>query len=54
MTYTNMAKDLSIDLCMVDKNLKKLKEMVIQKCMRLSTDEKFRKDIGGVYVNYHC
>ncbi|XP_004509611.1 transcription factor GTE1-like isoform X2 [Cicer arietinum] len=40
MTYANMANDLGNELYEVDIHLKKLKEMVIQNCRKLSTGEK--------------
>ncbi|WVZ25267.1 hypothetical protein V8G54_003811 [Vigna mungo] len=39
-TYANKAKDISTELYEVDMQLKSLKEMVIQKCRKLSTQEK--------------
>ncbi|QCD81421.1 hypothetical protein DEO72_LG2g1746 [Vigna unguiculata] len=39
-TYANKAKDLSTELYEVDMQLKSLKEMVIQKCRKLTTQEK--------------
>ncbi|TKY58508.1 Transcription factor GTE1 [Spatholobus suberectus] len=39
-TYANMAKDISTELYEVDMRLKSLKEMVIQNCRKLSTQEK--------------
>lgn len=39
-TYANKAKDISTELNKVDMLLKSLKEMVIQKCRKLSTQEK--------------
>ncbi|XP_054777500.1 transcription factor GTE6-like isoform X4 [Prosopis cineraria] len=38
--YANMARDLSSELFEVDNNLKILKEMVIQKCRKLTSEEK--------------
>ncbi|KAK7329407.1 hypothetical protein VNO77_23574 [Canavalia gladiata] len=38
--YVNTARDVSLALCEVDMNLKNLKEMVIEKCRKLSTQEK--------------
>lgn len=40
MTYANMAKDLGSELSKVDMHLKKLREMVVQKCRKLSAHEK--------------
>lgn len=39
-TYANKAKDISTELYEVDMQLKSLKEMVVQKCRKLSTQEK--------------
>lgn len=39
-TYANKAKDISTELCEIDMHLKSLKEMVIQQCRKLSTQEK--------------
>nr|AFK37268.1 unknown [Lotus japonicus] len=39
-TYANLARDLSVELYQVDMKLKDLKEMVIQKCRKLSPQEK--------------
>ncbi|KAK7412957.1 hypothetical protein VNO78_04746 [Psophocarpus tetragonolobus] len=39
-TYAKMAKDISLELCDVEVHLKNLKEMVIEKCRKLSTREK--------------
>ncbi|KAK7360780.1 hypothetical protein VNO77_02793 [Canavalia gladiata] len=39
-SYANKAKDISTELYEVDMHLKSLKEMVIQKCRKLSTQEK--------------
>ncbi|KAI9074015.1 hypothetical protein K1719_044015 [Acacia pycnantha] len=39
-TYANMARELSSELVEVDKDLKDLKEMVIQKCRKLTSEEK--------------
>ncbi|XP_028799297.1 transcription factor GTE1 isoform X3 [Neltuma alba] len=39
-TYANMARDLSFELFEVDKNLKTLKQTVIQKCRKLTSEEK--------------
>ncbi|KAK4259901.1 hypothetical protein QN277_006189 [Acacia crassicarpa] len=39
-TFANMARELSSELLEVDKDLKNLKEMVIQKCRKLTSEEK--------------
>ncbi|KOM27899.1 hypothetical protein LR48_Vigan468s006100 [Vigna angularis] len=39
-TYANMAKDISLSLCEVEVHLKNLKEMVIEKCRKISIREK--------------
>ncbi|XP_022635917.1 transcription factor GTE1 isoform X3 [Vigna radiata var. radiata] len=39
-TYANMAKDISISLCEVEVHLKNLKEMVIEKCRKISIRER--------------
>ncbi|KAI9079022.1 hypothetical protein K1719_039022 [Acacia pycnantha] len=39
-THANMARELSSELLEVDKDLKNLKEMVIQKCRKLTSEEK--------------
>ncbi|XP_038995585.1 transcription factor GTE1-like isoform X2 [Hibiscus syriacus] len=38
--HANMAKELSNELCEVDLQLEKLRQMVIQKCRKMSTEEK--------------
>ncbi|XP_027338313.1 transcription factor GTE1-like [Abrus precatorius] len=39
-TYANMARDINVALCDVDLNLNRLKAMVMEKCRKLSTQEK--------------
>ncbi|ESW10878.1 hypothetical protein PHAVU_009G245800 [Phaseolus vulgaris] len=39
-TYANMAKDISLSLCEVEVQLKNLKEMVIEKCRKISIRER--------------
>ncbi|GAV80099.1 Bromodomain domain-containing protein [Cephalotus follicularis] len=46
--HANMARDLSNELYDVDMQLKKLREMVIQKCRKMSTEEK--KKLGVAFT----
>ncbi|XP_029130125.1 transcription factor GTE1 [Cajanus cajan] len=39
-SYANTAKDISLALCNIDATLENFKEMVIQKCRKISTHEK--------------
>ncbi|XP_015870529.1 transcription factor GTE1 [Ziziphus jujuba] len=40
VAYANMARDISNELCQVDHHLKNLRETVVQKCRKMSAEEK--------------
>ncbi|XP_022926550.1 transcription factor GTE1-like isoform X4 [Cucurbita pepo subsp. pepo] len=45
-TYANMARDISNEISEADMNLKGLREMVIQRCRKMSTEEKRKLGIA--------
>ncbi|XP_022146617.1 transcription factor GTE1 isoform X4 [Momordica charantia] len=45
-TYANMAREISNEISEADMNLKSLREMVIQRCRKMSTEEKRKLGIA--------